>query len=165
MAASYRLWTRPDDTYGEIYFGGSDDDWFFTKHQFDNTPKESSRFDYLIQELIEKDMKDERNYDELKDYLDVEAFADYMLLNFYTGMTDWPRKNWYAISRDETSSLGAAPLKFVAWDGEHTLDERQDRTRQGATIQRRFLWDTGFDKIIVRIWHGKLLHPLVLFWH
>lgn len=94
------------------------------------------------------------NYAELQEYLDVENFADYMLLNFYTGMTDWPRKNWYAMSREDSSSQGSTPLKFIGWDGELILDQRQNRQgKTGATIQRRFLWDTGYDKIIVRIWH------------
>jgi len=100
-------------------------------------------------------MASSQNYEEFKQYLDMEAFADYMILNFYLGMTDWPRKNWYAIARDDTSSLGTTPMKFVAWDGEHILDERQSRTRTGATILRRFIYDTGYDKIIVRLWHGK----------
>jgi CotH kinase protein len=97
--------------------------------------------------------------------LDVTAYADYLILNFYFGMTDWPHKNWYVIARQGTAVAAASDpgpttaAKFVAWDGELTLDRRQDRTRTGATIQERFLCDTSYQSVITDLWHSVRHNP------
>src|SRR5690606_4285595 len=37
------------------------------------------------------------DYEQMKAYLDVENFADYMLLHFFAGAEDWPHHNGYAV--------------------------------------------------------------------
>ncbi|NQU19807.1 MAG: lamin tail domain-containing protein, partial [Candidatus Nealsonbacteria bacterium] len=53
-------------------------------------------------------------YEELKQYLDVVAFADYLIMNIYSGNMDWPGKNYYAVRKREPE----AGFQFVAWDSE-----------------------------------------------
>lgn len=79
----YNLVELPDDTFGEEYFGGNDDFWFFT-NQGGAGSKDDTRWRTLVDEVAKKDMSDDSNYVELQAYLDVEA------LNFYTGVSDWP---------------------------------------------------------------------------
>jgi CotH kinase protein/Lamin Tail Domain/Chitobiase/beta-hexosaminidase C-terminal domain len=157
----YNAVERPDDTFGEAYFGGNDDDWFYTNHD-DAGSKNRTRWDYLTKSLVTKNMAKPANYAELQEYLDVTAYADYLILNFYFGMTDWPHKNWYVIARQTASGPGptSAAAQFVAWDGEMTLDRRQNKTRTGATIQEIFLRDTtSYQSVITDLWHSVRRNP------
>ncbi|HZJ13849.1 MAG TPA: chitobiase/beta-hexosaminidase C-terminal domain-containing protein, partial [Chthoniobacteraceae bacterium] len=64
-------------------------------------------------------------YDQMKGYLDVTEFIDYMLLHFYIGHQDWGNvKNWYAIRR-RASTLNPTQGKYmyIPWDDECTLLE------------------------------------------
>jgi hypothetical protein len=155
----YNLVERPDDTLGEAYFGGSDDIWFYTNHDAVGS-KDDTRWRYLTEQLAWRDMTVSANYAELQEYLDVEAFADYMILMFYVGMTDWPYNNWFVISRNAGDSLGATPAKFVVWDAELSMDFRKSNGRQGSTIQTRFLYKTGYHyDAILNLWHAAKANP------
>ena len=57
--------------------------------------------------------------EELRAYLDPENFADYMILNFYSGNTDWDNSNWRA-GRRRAEGEG---YKFFAWDSERTVGD------------------------------------------
>lgn len=62
-------------------------------------------------------------YEQFKQYLDVPAFIDYMLLHFYAGHQDWGNnKNWAAIRR-RTGGTFTTEGKFIylPWDGECIL--------------------------------------------
>lgn len=62
-------------------------------------------------------------WSEIKRLLDVTAFADYMLLNFYGANADWDRgSNWYAGRR----RTPPGPFRFFVWDGERTLEQVGD---------------------------------------
>jgi hypothetical protein len=51
------------------------------------------------------------------DYLDVESYIDYMLLNIFVGNTDWPGHNWYgAMNR-----LDSTGFHFFSWDAEWVI--------------------------------------------
>ncbi len=53
-------------------------------------------------------------YEDLKRYLDVGSFADYLIANIYSGNMDWPGKNYYAVRKREPG----AGFHFVSWDSE-----------------------------------------------
>lgn len=88
----YNLVERPDDEFAASYLDGDDDDWFFTNHGGAGSA-DSTRWDYLKGDLAEKNMANAKNYEEMKQYLDVQSFADYLLTSFYIGLTDWPKNN------------------------------------------------------------------------
>jgi hypothetical protein len=48
------------------------------------------------------------------DYLDIDNYIDYLLVNMYVGNWDWPDRNWYAVF-NRASPTG---WKFFCWDGE-----------------------------------------------
>ena len=59
-------------------------------------------------------------YEEIKRYLDVPWFADYMLLHFFTGHQDWAttsdyNKNWYAVRHRNGT------FRYLPWDQENLL--------------------------------------------
>jgi hypothetical protein len=63
-------------------------------------------------------MNEPAHYRELKRYLDVTQFADYLILCWYIGLGDWPQNNWYAVNRNEPPS----PAMFFIWDAELSWD-------------------------------------------
>lgn len=107
---------RPEEHFQAAHFGGDSDNWYTISH---SGPEEGdpSRYDYLIGTLTMKDLSNATNYQQFKQYLDVSEFSDYMLLNFYTGMVDWPYNNWWA----GTGNNPATPTKFFSWDGEFSF--------------------------------------------
>ena len=45
--------------------------------------------------------------------IDQEAFADYVILNWYAGTGEWPENNWYA-----GFHYPIGQIKYFVWDGE-----------------------------------------------
>lgn len=58
-------------------------------------------------------------YVKIQDYLDLENFADYMLLHFYADSEDWPHHNGYAAANVRS---GDGRFRFFVWDQEIVLD-------------------------------------------
>ena len=78
------------------------------------------------------------DYIEVQKYLDVEAFADYMLTLWTIGRFDFPRKNWYAAAK--RGLPGQPPEKkfiFYVWDSEASLGDLYTSTKA------RYLDSTG----------------------
>jgi hypothetical protein len=153
----YNLIERPDNDFAAQYFKGDKDSWFYTNHGGAGS-KTSVRWDYLKGTLASKDMSIPVNYEEMKQYLDVEHFADYILVAFWAGLTDWPSNNWYVVLRDEGGPEGPAPAKFMAWDGEWILDRRKE-PGQGATVPPSFKVNEGSAAPILKLWHSLLKSP------
>jgi hypothetical protein len=108
---------RPDDNFAAEYLGGEDSDYSSIK---EDGPKDGdpARWNYLRTTLKDKDMSVLSNYNELKQYLDVTNFSDYLLLEWYIGNTDWPANNFWEANRNTPTP---EPGKFFAWDGEWGL--------------------------------------------
>ncbi|MBE0537230.1 MAG: lamin tail domain-containing protein [Phycisphaerae bacterium] len=58
-------------------------------------------------------------YAEMQQYLDVENFADYILLHLYADAEDWPVHNGYA---GVNTVSGDGRFRFLVWDQEIVLD-------------------------------------------
>ncbi len=69
-------------------------------------------------------------YLDIQDYLDLENFADYMLLHFYADAEDWPHHNGYAAANPAS---GDGKFRFFVWDQEIVLDYHG---RAGARINK-----------------------------
>lgn len=146
----YNFVERPDHFFAASYFGGEQDDYFAVNHGgiINGDPK---RWNYLKGELIHKDMSLAANYQELREYLDIDHFCDYLILNFYAGMTDWPGNNWYAIHRLYPEP---GPIKFYCWDAEDTWDSEAstgpfdapgNRGSDGASVRPGFHQSDTYD--------------------
>ncbi len=68
--------------------------------------------------LSRQNLSDLDNYRELQAAIDLENFADYMLLHFYADAEDWPHQNGHAIRNRATEG----PFQFYVWDQEIVLD-------------------------------------------
>ncbi|WP_367873855.1 lamin tail domain-containing protein [Luteolibacter sp. Populi] len=104
---------RPDASFSANELGGDKDDYFSVNHGGTHDG-DAARWNYALGELTEKDMAVPENYSELKEYVDVASFADYLLCSFYTGMNDWPVNNWWGGNRNNPDE----PFNFYNWDGE-----------------------------------------------
>ena len=115
----YNLRERPDDNFAATYLGGD-------KLQYDVVRNTQGFFDVVagdtnawnaMMALVNTGLSGNGQYEQLRQYLDVDSFIDYMIVNQYAGNTDWANHNWYAF-RKRTTGAG---FQFVSWDAEITL--------------------------------------------
>jgi hypothetical protein len=60
-------------------------------------------------------------YQQLQQYLDVTNLSDYIIINIYSAISDWPGWNYYACRKIQTG----AQFKFYCWDSEASMmDDR-----------------------------------------
>jgi len=147
---------RPEASFSETYFGGDKEEWDVlnagspvngTRGTWDDladlvrpvdTPdQQASNAAY---QRVLGNWPDGTNDPDLETQLDVENYIDYMILNIYSGNTDWPRHNWYAARQRGPESTG---FKFYSWDAEWTLNLRSPVTtnQTGVHIQLAHFYD------------------------
>ncbi|MBN1506390.1 MAG: lamin tail domain-containing protein [Sedimentisphaerales bacterium] len=121
---------RPDQSFTASYFGGDKEDWDCFKT---NVPVGDSVGDSWSAMLsaVRQGVQTNEGYQRVqgnnpdgtrnpayKDYIDLDNYIDYLIVNFFVGNTDWPHKNWYAgMNRIDTSGF-----KFFCWDTEWVID-------------------------------------------
>ena len=152
----YNAIERPDDKWQDSYFDGDDDDWFAINHGGPLTG-DAARWNHLTGALEGLDMSVPANYAQLEQYLDVEAFCDYLIMTWWTGTGDWPGNNWYGGNRNASSPLGVTPHRFYAWDGEWSWDAPWGFNNPGnrAHVHPDFRASKGPNGLdIVDLWHA-----------
>lgn len=103
----YNPTERPDASFLSEHFGGPEELYDVVAH------------DGLVDGNLDSwnDLQSRarsRDYESVKQILDVDNYIDYMLLNQYGGNFDWPQNNWYA-SRPRTED---GKWQFHSWDAE-----------------------------------------------
>ena len=114
----YQATERPDADFAAEHLGGDKDDYDVVKHiKGSGAELVDGNWDAWNQMMAAAAAgpADPVQYAAIGQLLDLEAFADYMLLNAYTGNYDWPHNNWYA-ARDRTDP--EAGFQFFIWDAE-----------------------------------------------
>ena len=113
----YNLVERPDDGYGAAYFGSHKKNYFsFSQNGVESG--DDTRWKYMMNTLAKQDMSVGANYAEMQKYLDVKEFADYLIGQWFCGVSDWPDNNYWA--GGDTSKC--QPFRFYSWDGEEMID-------------------------------------------
>lgn len=115
----YDVHERPDASFFADHLGGEKEEYDILRHQSGNLVDGNA---VAWNELLRRTrlgLASQAAYESLKEYLDVDEFADYMLVNFYTGNDDWPHHNWYAGRR----RLDGEVWRFSSWDAEHVLKD------------------------------------------
>jgi len=114
----YNIVERPDDSFMSSYFGGKKEDWYVKNHNGPVT-EANDRVEALIYGLINRGRFEEPNhYADLKEFVDLDQFIDYVILNWYAGNEDWADNNWYASFRNPSGRIN-----YFVWDGERTWKE------------------------------------------
>ena len=111
------LHERPDDAFLSEYLDAEREDFDIIKHNPERIVSGSNQL-YLV--MLQRARMGFSTYQEIEDFkrfIDIPAFIDYMLLNFYLGNFDWAHQNFYA-GRDRTKSSG---FRFYPWDSEHVM--------------------------------------------
>jgi len=119
-----------EHTFQEKY--GSDLEWdVVTKWQPSGTPADPPRshsepyyfdvrdgdevhFGELLDYVSSNDMSQEVHYGEVSARLDTAQFIDYLILQGYARIQDWPQNNWNAARERSDGELGK--WRFYAWD-------------------------------------------------
>lgn len=109
----YNVVERPDDWFTAAYFGGDETDWYAVNH---GGPLEGdpTRFNALHAFALANNPAVLANWNILTQYLDVPAFVDYMIVQNFCGVGDWPNNNWYAGNRNVPPGL----VRYFVWDAE-----------------------------------------------
>ena len=113
----YNMVERPDDGYGEAYYNSNKKD-YFSISQNGVASGDDTRWNYMINTLCKKDMSVSANYAEMQKYLNVKQFADYLIGQWFCGVSDWPDSNFWA--GGDTSKN--QPFQFYSWDGEFMIN-------------------------------------------
>ena len=117
----YNPTERPDDEFMQSYFGGNDTDYDVIKTGVELVDGTLDGWNTMMNIALGNgangSLANSAAYEELKQYLDMEQFADYLLLNFWGGNHDWPHNNWYAV-RDRVDN---SQFTFILWDAENFL--------------------------------------------
>lgn len=139
---------RTDGGMLSNYYGGQFDDWMALDHDGIRSG-DATRFNYLTNTLINTDMTVASNYNQLKDYLDVAKFCDYLIITWMTGMTDWPNNNFQGGNRN----VPPGPFFYNAWDCEWSWDVTNG-SNQGAWVHPDFRNNASPGAVIAKIWHS-----------
>lgn len=126
---------RPDASFSANYYGGKRSEWDAINagsvvdgdlttwntlgnlaQSVTNASSESARTAAYM--FLQGKNPDGSDHPTAENYLDVDNYIDYMLVNFYGGNVDWPHRNWFASRQRGPESTG---FKFHIWDMESAL--------------------------------------------
>jgi len=120
----YHLMERPNADFMATHLGGEEEDYDIMKGRSGIFVSQGERvaWDHLV--------ANKANYAVVQDYMDVDNYIDYMLLNFYGGNKhDWyPQHNWIAGRKREPGGK----FKFFMWDNDF-LHRRGGNATTGST--------------------------------
>ncbi len=146
---TYNVVERPDEGFASDYIGGDKDDWDvqnsgnaingdlnswseMLRHARDVSNAAAGSSEQLAAWFKLQGLNpDGTNNPDYEDYLDVENYIDYLIVNMYGGNSDWPHKNYYAGRQRGPESTG---FKFFMWDAEWSLDLKSSVTTNLTNI-------------------------------
>ncbi len=108
----YNIAERPDDKFQASYWGGQPEDYHSFNHGGSVSGDDSAWSDLLSRA---RRRPEEAN---LFQEIDVPAFCDYLINQWYFGSGDWPWNNYYGGLRLEPRR---EPVRFFTWDAEFSL--------------------------------------------
>ncbi|MCA9150358.1 MAG: CotH kinase family protein [Planctomycetales bacterium] len=112
---------RPDALWAANYLGGDPDEYDVINTGGNIVDGTGAAWGELVRAMS----KSRFDYQRLTEIVDLEAFADYLIVNQYIGNWDWPHNNWYA-SRHRVEG---GKWYFHSWDAEAAF-------QQGITSDR-----------------------------
>lgn len=101
-------------------YGGNKDDWDVVKASPPSSVVVEDGTADAWEQLVaisNKNLAAAANYEAIQEYLDLENYIDWLLVNFYNGNSDWDNNNWQAGRR----RTGGDRFRFFVWDSERTL--------------------------------------------
>ena len=162
----YDITERPDADYFADHLGGDADDWDVINRQGSVQDGNADAWNELINLVRTTDLTTTAGYEAVKQKLDVQNLVDYMLVNFYAGVDDWPHNNWVAASNRATDGK----FRFYVWDAEISMNQlNHDRTgvddaNSSAELYDRLRVNADFrqlfkDRALLHLQNGGVLTP------
>ncbi|MDB4690371.1 lamin tail domain-containing protein [Verrucomicrobia bacterium] len=108
----HNLTERLEDDFFSNHLGGDEQDWEINE-DFSSPGRRWSQMMHI-------DASTPEGFAEIQSFVDMENFADYMLLHFYADSEDWPHHNGYAAAN---TNSGDGRFRFFVWDQEIVLDK------------------------------------------
>ena len=152
---------RPDSAFAAAHLGGAKEDFDVVN---EGTIVDGNMAAYNTMRGL-TGVETQAGYERMKQYLDVPAYIDYLLLHFYVGHEDWfTDKNWYASRR----RVPGAGFRYQAWDGESILNSPSQnivtRTDQPSGLHTKMLPNPQYrldfaDRVQRHLLHGGALTP------
>lgn len=122
----YNVHERPDEDFAANYLGGEPDQYDVVRNSdgaLEVVHGDATAWNAMLA-LVNPGLANSSQYEQIQQYLDIPAFIDYLIVNFYAGNTDWSMHNWYAC-RKRTPGAG---YQFQSWDAEITLKSVNENT-------------------------------------
>ena len=113
---------RIDAAFAASHFGGEREEWdAYTQNGLrDGSPTAWNAMGHFINHA---DFSDPLTYETfVQEHIDLPHYIDYMIVNLWSGMHDWPHNNWNAVRRREPG----AGWKFFCWDSERSMEGLND---------------------------------------
>jgi hypothetical protein len=126
----YNANERPDAAFMQDHLDHPKEEWDVLKGNIGLHAaqlKEGSRAAYdVMMDLVPKNITtiDAGDYETLTQYLDMDQYIDYMILEIFIANGDWPQKNWYVVGRRNPTNAAGPPalrFRFYTWDSEASL--------------------------------------------
>ncbi|MBN1674527.1 MAG: chitobiase/beta-hexosaminidase C-terminal domain-containing protein [Kiritimatiellae bacterium] len=109
---------RPDDAFAEAYFGGDKENWFARNHGGD-VSGDPARYLSMMSRARAGGLANAATYNAMQAYIDVTHFCDYIAVNWFAGVGDWPGNNWYG----DNLNVPPEPFMHFCWDAEDCWDK------------------------------------------
>lgn len=110
------LTERLKEDFFADHFGGEKEHWQINADFSTSTP----RWTQLMAVANSPSIATAAGLEAIRPFIDLENFADYMLLHFFADAEDWPHKNGYAAANPVS---GDGRFRFFVWDQEIALDK------------------------------------------
>ena len=149
----HNLTERVDEEFFASHLGGAPEDWEVNE----DLSSPGARW----RAMLAIDPSTSAGYATMQEYLDVENFADYMLLHFYADAEDWPHHNGYAAAN---VGSGDGRFRFFVWDQEIVLDyhgraaARIDNGNGAGTVLQRLRTNAEFRLLFADRVHKHCFH-------
>ncbi|MBN1672702.1 MAG: fibronectin type III domain-containing protein [Kiritimatiellae bacterium] len=116
----YNLTERADRAWAQMHFGGTKRDWV----SYRDTEGDLARWNSALS--VCRTAKS-RSISQIREYIDPETFADYIMLGMYAGTWDWSKANSWCVTR----ATPAGKTYWTVWDAEHFLRGITRTTKHG----------------------------------
>lgn len=136
----HNLTERIEDDWYSSHIGGEEEDWEINKDLEAPGPRWNQ-----MQSILNGAIESQAVYENVQDYIDLENYADYMALHFFSDAEDWPHHNGYAAAN---ANSGDGKFRFQVWDQEIAFDKftwnRYDDSRGGGRPFQRLRRNADF---------------------
>jgi hypothetical protein len=139
----YNLVERPEESFAAQYLGGEKADYDVINNTVVVVNGDINAWNAMMS-IAEAGVTTAAAYQSIQQYLDLDNFIDYMILNFYGGNLDWDDHNWYAARRSRVDGVPVNnasgdpdfAFKFFSFDAERIL-ESTGENRTGVNSANR----------------------------